>query len=667
MGLQSINLKRWAIAVLLAGPTLQALADSAEEFGARRYPAAPALDISKQPELCRQILDSATRLYRSSIPTFDLATAATTTKVRVEVWDQVESASDQKSFVESLEVDLDGNGKRQVLVRQARPHSWRGDWHYAYLFPTRKAFEASWEEVVARSTQHGQYPDARQSLRGERAYFPSATSMDGKSIVTGNVWAQHTLLSFKGRYYFFFAYNDFDLLQPTTPVLYRLHGNGKVEEVCRLVVRGQGEAQAAFLAQTGIGSFLKTLRTIGTGGEDCGTMHSAIVHEASSAAAELRAATRPWATDLESNGYYQYNEKTLSFLEEWSRSDLWSRREYQTFQEHIAPAERAMARFFEKSYGLAPDIARSSADRTVISLIGSHFLLPGGFDATEDSIELYFGSPRLRNAIADRDRKSLDDLLIAAAADGGFKQRSGESIPLRTLLSRNLAEVIEWPYALQRFLAEPGVDPNHRNEFGKTPLMVAAHMNRPDAIRVLIKAGAQLNDTTNPGERSCGGGMERTGRSALTYAAENASPIVMQLLIDAGADAQIKDSKGNALDYYLAMNPRLTPEDRALGTARLAVAAERFAGPSFDCAKAKSPQEKAICGSEVTRMLDFELSRAYRSLGKDWAALILADQKAWIGRRDRSCTTESGIDDCLAEKMRTRVRFLHNILQEKHS
>ena len=66
-------------------------------------------------------------------------------------------------------------------------------------------------------------------------------------------------------------------------------------------------------------------------------------------------------------------------------------------------------------------------------------------------------------------------------------------------------------------------------------------------------------------------------------------------------------------------------------------------------------------------MLDFELSRAYRSLGKDWAALILADQKAWIGRRDRSCTTESGIDDCLAEKMRTRVRFLHNILQEKHS
>ena len=70
--------------------------------------------------------------------------------------------------------------------------------------------------------------------------------------------------------------------------------------------------------------------------------------------------------------------------------------------------------------------------------------------------------------------------------------------------------------------------------------MVAAHMNRPDSVKILLKAGADPNlQTTTVNE--CGVTIERGDRTALMYAAENADIDVMRLLVETGAMIDAKD------------------------------------------------------------------------------------------------------------------------------
>lgn len=127
-------------------------------------------------------------------------------------------------------------------------------------------------------------------------------------------------------------------------------------------------------------------------------------------------------------------------------------------------------------------------------------------------------------------------------------------------------------------------------------------------------------------------------------------------------------------DYYLPRNPRLTDPERSLGVAGLAKVAERFRGPSFDCSRAKLRSEKAICASEVLSIFDAELSRAYAELLTRDGDGIAQAQRAWLSKRDKTCTRQANdadsaddTADCLAALMRTRIRYLHNRLAENNT
>lgn len=94
----------------------------------------------------------------------------------------------------------------------------------------------------------------------------------------------------------------------------------------------------------------------------------------------------------------------------------------------------------------------------------------------------------------------------------------------------------------------------------------------------------------------------------------------------------------------------------------LAIALMLFADPAlaFDCARAKSAAERAICSDPEARIADEALGKAYNRLrnslvGEDAAELRHA-QIEWIHSRDAACST--GDAKCLAEKSRERLRYL---------
>jgi hypothetical protein len=78
-----------------------------------------------------------------------------------------------------------------------------------------------------------------------------------------------------------------------------------------------------------------------------------------------------------------------------------------------------------------------------------------------------------------------------------------------------------------------GSDLNAQNEYGSTPLIVAATFGKTDVARALIEAGADLDLTNND------------GATALHTAAFFCHTEIVKALLDKGARMDIKDGAGN--------------------------------------------------------------------------------------------------------------------------
>lgn len=85
---------------------------------------------------------------------------------------------------------------------------------------------------------------------------------------------------------------------------------------------------------------------------------------------------------------------------------------------------------------------------------------------------------------------------------------------------------------------------------------------------------------------------------------------------------------------------------------------------AFDCAKAKSPSEKAICADSGARAADEEMAKAYgdllRGSGEKSKKQLAAAQANWLRLRDGSCSEQHGekLAACLTQQSRQRAAFL---------
>jgi uncharacterized protein len=91
---------------------------------------------------------------------------------------------------------------------------------------------------------------------------------------------------------------------------------------------------------------------------------------------------------------------------------------------------------------------------------------------------------------------------------------------------------------------------------------------------------------------------------------------------------------------------------------------------SFDCTKAKTAQEKAICGTPALSTADDQMATAYRAwlsaAPPGWAAGIRDNQLAWLRLRDGSCPggdANNPIESCLSDIYKVRIEALQQMVQ----
>jgi uncharacterized protein YecT (DUF1311 family) len=315
----------------------------------------------------------------------------------------------------------------------------------------------------------------------------------------------------------------------------------------------------------------------------------------------------------------------------------------------MGSATESYAAFLRTEFGMSGPAATRGAKVVIENLLARRILIPAHYQEGPHPLD-YFPQSTLHRSLMHRDREAFETRVsIIEASDE------------KAEYSNALLDAVEWSHGLDRLL-ELGADPDKINDFGKTPLMVAAHLDRIDSVRKLLRAGANVNALTTEARRFSAQFI-RTRRTALMYAAENASPAVIKALLDAGADKSATDSRGNGVSYYLANNPRFTNEQRERGIEAIAAEGDAFSRASFDCGRARTNTELTICTSAALRAFDTEVDIAFTRLKQERGSRLAGEQRAWLKYRDGVC--DAGADsDCLAEIMRTRLRYLHMRLME---
>ena len=83
--------------------------------------------------------------------------------------------------------------------------------------------------------------------------------------------------------------------------------------------------------------------------------------------------------------------------------------------------------------------------------------------------------------------------------------------------------------AVVRLLLEAGADKEAKNNYGRTPLIIAAQKGREAVVRLLLEAGADKEAKSND------------GNTPLIRRRSNGHEAVVPLLLEAGADKEAKE------------------------------------------------------------------------------------------------------------------------------
>jgi uncharacterized protein YecT (DUF1311 family) len=97
---------------------------------------------------------------------------------------------------------------------------------------------------------------------------------------------------------------------------------------------------------------------------------------------------------------------------------------------------------------------------------------------------------------------------------------------------------------------------------------------------------------------------------------------------------------------------------RRMGAAR---ASSLPSAPSFDCTKATTPVERAICADPLLVQLDRVMADTYTQvLNVVNRQVLREEQRRWIELRDKQCANTPNINQCIQQHYKTRLQQLAN-------
>lgn len=240
-------------------------------------------------------------------------------------------------------------------------------------------------------------------------------------------------------------------------------------------------------------------------------------------------------------------------LATWAELSRWNWQQFNVLRETFLRARTELARHYQARFRLAPQDAERAAH------VGLCTMEYAGCSRPTMSLRRAI----LSNAPLDQVRGLIPE---RSAPPSGYSEQERDAFAFTNapepelMLAATRGDIV-------RLLLEHGHDPNAANSFGRTALMTMAQYNDIESARMLIAAGANVHAQT--AFHRWDTHPFHGARTALMYAAANGSLAMIRLLLDAGADPMMTDSRGLRAAHYLngegpvPRNPRLSPAEFA--------------------------------------------------------------------------------------------------------
>jgi len=331
--------------------------------------------------------------------------------------------------------------------------------------------------------------------------------------------------------------------------VYRLSPEATWKSACEISLTAPdipfNKGHSYFSAQKSINNlYSSTLSLSQGGGSTCGSMDT-IWRWRNRISQQLNMTlVRPWALKLKGHGginsYGDYSQ-IIKQLEEWSLTGISEKKAFSAYKTQLEITKRKLSSFYQNANHWTVLQSDEMAEFSLTSAVARGF----GFYSFNTGFSA--GELDLRRAIVNNE-SLLAIKKIPFDAQQMDKNPSQYASPVARESILNLA--ILRPEVL-KYLLTKGINPNKRNDFGKTPLMYAAQYNLLDSAKLLIEYGANISASTLKPSDTCFYNLKTFKMTALHYAVRYASPDFIELLLDNGAPL-----------YLQADNQRIAPRGK---------------------------------------------------------------------------------------------------------
>ena len=278
----------------------------------------------------------------------------------------------------------------------------------------------------------------------------------------------------------------------------------------------------------------------------------------------------------------QRQDAALEALFQWSERNINNKAFYRRLMPMLQPAHEELKVMFA-SQGLNPSEAERAADllfhetfaRALENLQAPEQLPAQPLPPFADYRPRYAMAPAAGSLEQGRNFATLHSVVLNRAPlhvvndfiDYESKTLGLEQRGLAAEQDSALMAAVYEPATLELLLRR-GFAVNHSNRWGRTALMNAAAADQPDAVRLLLEAGADVHAQTRPVRDVGVGGPEREqaqrGRqTAFLLAASQAGRATLDLLLAADANKQAWQGYGRQICQALENNAQLDSRERS--------------------------------------------------------------------------------------------------------
>lgn len=514
------------LSALLLGATLCQSVHSATP----KQPFHPTLTVNDEPQVCARFLDA----YRTDFMSNDL-------EIRL-------SGLNETGSDDTTASDFDGDGHADRLVYTVNMTRGSHEGYAVWALPADAAVPEFPDTDLFGDGESRQAvaAEARAAMQHAPRIYPAQRGAADIRVEWRYLPSQ--IVRIHGHWYSIerSQWSGDDAYEPTT--LFAIRPGFKMEPVCTIGLRdAQGRTPEQALETVPTRALQHLLDKMSGGEGDCGTGSFLIGRIHARHRAERRAILRPWVMGDDS-----FPEFAL-LLAHWKYDSPDNMAVAERTPGVMRDTRRALKKQYVEEFGSSAAEAEALADRAVTSLVRSGFSAYSGIGDPEQRVR-----QETLSLVSTASRIRARNLPVLEPQTG----QDAATDPSRYPDTMHFAV---WNPRVIDDLVRIGFDVDGANGFGKTALMYAAQQDNVQALRALLRAGANVHATTTQGEDRCYHGLRRERVTALHYAVRYGSRRVVEALLDAGANPAATDSDQKSaadwLDLYGANNPNIDEPD----------------------------------------------------------------------------------------------------------